>query len=165
MPALPVLIFDGGDMSETCDECGATPPEGGSCRDHFNALLELEWRIPGGPGAFPHFYAVATYGLQHPRGMNYTVGTWGGLRRAVADALDGKATIEELRRRAREGAAAAGRVTRREGDAEVRLAIDRWPMNVADVLTVEERADAYAARVMAWARSVCQTLDASDSAG
>lgn len=150
-------------MSETCDECGAGLPPGGSCRDHFHELLQLEWRIPGGPGAFPHFYAVATYGLQHPRGMNYTVATWEGLRRAVADALDGKATIEDLRRRAREGAAAAGRVTRREGDAEVRCEVGHWPMTVADVLTVEERADAYGARVMAWARSVCQTLDSRES--
>lgn len=59
-------------MTAICPECGASVPEGGSGRDHFHALLLLESQIPGGPGLLPHFYAVATYGLQHPRGMNYT---------------------------------------------------------------------------------------------
>ncbi len=96
-------------MNPFCSECGAEVPAGGACRDHFHALLGLEWQIPGGPGELSHFYAVATYGLQHPQGMNYTADTIAGLRQAVADALDGRATIEDLRRR-----------VRREGDAEVR---------------------------------------------
>ncbi|QDV38863.1 DUF5946 family protein [Tautonia plasticadhaerens] len=146
-------------MTETCPECGSAVPEGGSCRDHFHALLLLESQIPGGPGLLPHFYAVATYGLQHPRAMNYTADTLIGLRGAVADALDGRATIDELRRRARRGAEAAGRVTRRKGDAEVRWRVGGWPMTVADVLKSEPCADAYAERVTAWARSVRETLD------
>jgi hypothetical protein len=50
----------------TCPECGAAAPEGGTCRDNFHALLLLEAEVPGGPGRLPHFYAVASYGLQHP---------------------------------------------------------------------------------------------------
>jgi hypothetical protein len=32
-------------VERTCHECGATLPEGGSCRDHFHALL-LRWARP-----------------------------------------------------------------------------------------------------------------------
>ena len=59
-------------MAEGCPECGAPTPGGRSCRDNFHALLLLESQVPGGPGALPHFYAVACYGLQHPDSMNYT---------------------------------------------------------------------------------------------
>ena len=67
-------------MAEVCPECGAPVPDGGSCRDHFHALLLLEAAIPGGPGALAHFYAVACYGLQHPDSLNYTADTLAGLR-------------------------------------------------------------------------------------
>jgi hypothetical protein len=143
-------------MGETCPECGAAVPDGGSCRDHFHALLLLEWQIPGGAGLLAHFYAVAAYALQHPRSMNYTAESLTGLRQSVADALEGRITIEGLRRRARRGAEAAGRVTRRESDAEIPEPVGAWSMSVEDVLTVEPRAEAYAERVTAWARSVSE---------
>lgn len=93
--------------SKTCLECGAAVPEGGSCRDLFHALLLLESQVPGAPGAWPHFYAVATYGLQHPQGMGFTAEALTGLRASVAEALDGRVTLEGLRRRARSGASRA----------------------------------------------------------
>jgi hypothetical protein len=133
-------------MSSRCTECGAPLPQGGSCREHFDTLLAREWQIRGGPGALPHFFAVATWGLQHPRAMSYTMGTVSGLRRAVADALNGDASIEELRRRAGAGAAKAGRITRTEGDAEVDWQIAAWPMTVVDVLTVMTARDNRQAR-------------------
>ena len=80
-------------------------PEGGSCRDNLNALLLLEWQIPGAPASLAHFYAVGTYNLQHPRSMNFTAEALAGLRMAIVDSLDGRATIEEIRQRARRGAA------------------------------------------------------------
>jgi hypothetical protein len=146
-------------MSPRCTECGAPLPPRGSCREHFDTLLAREWQIPGGPGALPHFFAVATWGLQHPRAMNYTMDTVTGLRRAIADALSGDASIEELRRRARAGAGQAGRVTRREGDAEVDWHIAAWPMTVVDVLPAMTARDIYAQRVTEWARSVVETLN------
>src|SRR5262245_570485 len=79
-----------------CPECGATIPGGGTCRDNFHALLLLESEVPGGPGDVPHFYAVASYGLQHPGSMNYTAGVAGGLLTAVADVLDGRADVIDL---------------------------------------------------------------------
>lgn len=57
-------------MSAKCPECGAPLPEGGSCRDNFDALLALEWEIPGGPGEIAHFYAVGSYVLQHPEELH-----------------------------------------------------------------------------------------------
>jgi hypothetical protein len=147
-----------GPSVETCPECGAVLPDGGSCRDHFHALLLLEWDIPGGPGALPHFLAVATYGLQHPEGMGYTAETLAGLRASVADALDGRASIDDLRRRARRATNGAIRVTRRAGEPVVRWPVERWPLTVLDALN--EGVEGYADRVARWARAVRATLDA-----
>lgn len=141
-----------------CPECGAPVPDGGTCRDSFNALLLLEWQIPGGPGGFAHFYAVATYSLQHPLSMNLTVDALAGLRAAVADALAGRATVDELRQRARRGAKEAGRVTRRPGDVEPNWHIKAWPITIADVLTVEPEQSAYGEWVSNWARTVLATI-------
>jgi hypothetical protein len=143
-----------------CPECGALTAEGGSCRDLFHALLLLEWEIPGGPGALAHFYAVASYGLQHPDSMNDTADALAGLRTGLADLLDGRATLDALRRRTRRAMDGAVRVTRRAGDAVVPWRRGNWPMTVADVLTVEADAGAYAGRVEHWARCVREALDA-----
>lgn len=68
-----------------CPECGAPVPPGASCQANFHALLALEWDIPGGPGEIVHFFAVATYGIQHPDSMGYTKATVNGLLGAVRD--------------------------------------------------------------------------------
>ena len=101
-------------MPETCPECGATVPDGGSCRDHFHALLLLEAEIPGVAGSILHFYAVAAYGLQHPADELHRRGP----RRPARDhgrRADGQ-PIDKLRRRMRRDAEVRGRVTRRAGD-------------------------------------------------
>jgi hypothetical protein len=147
--------------STACPECGAAVPAGGSCRDHFHALLLLESEIPGGPGGWSHFYAVAAYGLQHPEGMGYTAAALAGLRAALADALEGRATLEAIRRRARRGAARAGRVTRRPGDVVPGWRVASWPMSVVDVCA--GGVAGYAERVERWARSVRDSLDAADA--
>jgi hypothetical protein len=141
-------------MAEHCPECGAPIPEEGSCRDNFHALLLLESEISGRPGALAHFYAVACYGLQHPDGMNYTADALAGLRAGVADLLDARVTLDGLRRRTRRAVNGAVRVTRRAGDAAVPWRRGRWPMTVADILTVAADRDAYAVRVLRWASSV-----------
>src|SRR5438067_13494815 len=123
-------------MSNSCPECGAPVPIGGSCRDNFHALLLLESEIPGGPGALPHFYAVACYGLQHPDSMNYTADTLARLRAGLADVLDGRATLDALRRRTRRAVDGPVRVTRRARDPAVPWRRGQWPMTVTDVLTV-----------------------------
>jgi hypothetical protein len=151
-------------MSGTCPECGAAVPDGGSCRDHFHALLLLEAEIPGVAGSIAHFYAVAAYGLQHPDSMNYTAEALAGLHATLAAALDGQ-PMDRLRRRTRHDAEGAVRITRRAGDPEVSWRRGAWPMTIADVCTEGtfgsyETYEEYAGRVTAWARSVRATLDA-----
>jgi hypothetical protein len=144
------------DKPMTCPECGAPVPEGGTCRDNFHALLLLEAEVPGAPGGLPHFYAVASYGLQHPGSMGYTAVALAGLRQAVADALDGM-PLEAIRRRTRREMDGPTRATRRPGDPGVEWYAGPWPMTVADILTAG--ADGYADRVANWARSVRETLN------
>ena len=40
-----------------CCECGGPLAEGQTCRSLFDALLALEWQIPGGPGELADFRA------------------------------------------------------------------------------------------------------------
>lgn len=148
-------------MSDRCTECGAVLLTESGCQRHFHDLLALEWEIPGGPGELAHFYAVATYGLQHPVAMNFTVETLNGLRDAVSDALAGNATLEDLRKRVRASSTVAGRVTRREGDRAVRWKVETWPMTITDVLTVRADREDYLDRVSRWAASVLRVLDKS----
>ncbi len=156
-------------MPGTCPECGASVPDGGSCRDHFHALLLLEGEIPGVAGSILHFYAVAAYGIQHPDSMNYTAGALAGLHATLAAALDGQ-PIDRILRRTRRGAEGARRITRREGDPAVSWRRGSWPMTIADVCTAETFGDydtfgEYAERVTAWARSVRETLDVDRADG
>ena len=148
-------------LPASCPECGAPVPDGATCHDRFHALLALEAGVVGAPGSVAHFYAVASYQLQHPRSMRLTVEALAGLRSAVADALGQTVGIPALRARARDGAKAAGRVTRREDDPVPTRPVTRWSLTVADVLAGGE--DGYAARVERWAGSVLRDLEAAGS--
>jgi len=145
--------------SRRCDECGAPLAEVAACREHFHALLALEARIPGMAGALPHFHAVASYQLQHPRGMGLTVAAYAGLLRVVADSVSGRTTLAEIRRRVRREADGATPVRRRDGEPVPGGATTEWPVTVADVLAVEPVASAYAEAVGRWARSTLEVLD------
>ena len=152
-------------MQNRCAECGAPVPADGSCRDNFHNLLLLEGEIPGVPGSIAHFYVVATYGLQHPDSMNYTAEALAGLRATLSDALDGRLPIDSLRQRVRSKTNGSMRVTRREGDGPVPWPRGDWPMTVADICTVEtygeyETYDEFSARLLRWATSVRDTLNA-----
>lgn len=147
-------------MDNACRECGAPVSEGGACLDQFHALLVLEGGFPGAPGSILHFYAVATYNLQHPDSIGLTAEALHALHRNLADALDGKATVAELRRRARRATDGPTRVRRRPGDPPVAWHRGPWPLKVTDILTAT--AATYPDLVEAWARSVRATLDAVD---
>ena len=144
-----------------CPDCGAPLDLGRQCRDYFYELLALEARVPGVPDLLSHFYAVATYNLQHPAA--FIPGAIYGLRTALTDALGGNADIRELRRRA--GAAAQGitRVLRQPAeDGESSQATltkewpTEWPMTVRDVCIAEPQD--YERRVREWATSVAAVL-------
>jgi hypothetical protein len=150
-------------MSSSCSECGAPLGDAEDCRALFHELLALEARVAGAPGALPHFFAVATYNLQHPSG--FTLAALEGLRDTLADVLAGRASLEDARRRAQAGADGAARVRRRPDDVrtdeEQRVLgawPTRWPMSVADVCRAEP--EEYAARVRAWAEGTIATLEA-----
>jgi uncharacterized protein DUF5946 len=151
-------------MVVTCQECGARLPEGGTCIDHFHALLLLEYEVAadpvttsGGRGLVAHFYAVNAYVLQHPEGMKYTAEALAGARRDLADHLAGRVTLSEQQLRLRRAADGAARVTRRAGDEVVRWPVDSWPLTVADV--VAGGVGGYCGRAAAWAESILRTLD------
>jgi hypothetical protein len=95
----------------------------------------LEGTFPGAPGSILHFYAVACYNLQHPDSVGLTAEALEGLRRNLADALDGKASVVELHRRTRLATDGPTRVRRRSGDPPVNWYRGAWPVNVTDVLT------------------------------
>lgn len=145
-----------------CPECGAPVPEGGTCHDHFDALLALEWQIPGGAGELAHFYAVASYVLQHPDTMRYTSGSLLWLRDAVRRALESGATAGDLRQAARSRSRDGGTVTRREGEPVHSWGVGSWDMNVIDILT--GGTDGYCERVQEWARAVLVQTGGGDRA-
>jgi hypothetical protein len=104
-----------------------------------------------------HFFTVACYVLQHPDSMNYTAEALRGLQASLRDALDGKATVEQLRWRARQAAEGSVRITRRAGEPAPTWKRGAWPVTVADLNRVapEEYVDA----VLRWARSIRDALD------
>ena len=145
-----------------CAECGAELPESGECIVLFHELLALEGQVAGAPGGVPHFLAVATYNLQHP--STFTPAALAGLRGTVADVLRGRATIEEVRRRASAGARGAARVKRRADEplAEAEHASlagwpTHWPTTVLDVCRLAP--EQYVDHVTRWARDTIRTLD------
>jgi len=144
-------------MDTACPECGAPLPAGSACLDHFHALLVLEGSFPGAPGSILHFYAVACYNLQHPDSTGLTGEVLEALRHNLADALDGKASVAELRRRARLATDGSRRVRRRPGDPSVEWYRGPWPMNVTHVLSATNAT--YPELVEAWARAIRATLD------
>lgn len=136
-------------------------PVGGTCQGNFHALLVLEGAVPGAPGSILHFYAVGCYNLQHPDTMRLSAAALRGLAQALADTLDGRATLDEIRRRIRRSAAGPARVLRRAADPAPAWRRGGWPLTVADVIA--GTAAEYADRVTAWACSVRDTLAEADS--
>lgn len=146
-----------------CAECGAPQPDGATCRDCFHALLAYEAERPAAFGAVHHL-TVATYFLQHPRGYGAEVlRAW---RALLADALDDRVSIDELRRR--HGRQFEGSTKVRSPDAEApRDWPAAWPLHVVDVLDPREplpAVDDYVARARSWAAATRATLDAASIA-
>ena len=139
------------DVPARCPECGAPVPDGGTCRDNFHAMLALEWEVPGGAGTIAHFFAVSSYGLQHPDSMRYTVEAIAWLRSSVAKALETGCSVESLRASARAQGVSA-HVIRREGDPVPAWGVESWTTTVTDILA--GGTDGYGERVRHWAASV-----------
>jgi uncharacterized protein DUF5946 len=145
--------------AEQCAQCGASQLDGITCRDCFDMMLAFENENPAAFGSVHHL-TVACYFLQHPAGYSdAALNLW---HQAVADGLDGRATTQELQRRA--GRAFAGSVRVRDAAAVPRpWWPTAWPLTVRDVLMQGETIDAptYVQRAATWAGSVRKTLDAA----
>jgi hypothetical protein len=155
-------------MAVGCEECGAPIPDGGTCIDHFHAMLLLESEViadpeasAGGRGKAAHFYAVSSYILQHPVSMNYTAESLAGAQQNVSDHLAGRVGLAELLVKVRRATEGPARITRRAGDRVVSWPVESWPITVADVLA--GGAEGYCERVATWAESIIRTLDAVDA--
>jgi len=81
-----------------------------------------------------------------------------GSYQSLADVLDGKLSLELLRRQVRRTADGPTRVRRRQGEPPVGWYRGPWPINVVNVLTAT--AATYPEFVEAWAHAVRATLDA-----
>jgi uncharacterized protein DUF5946 len=149
--------------ADRCAQCGASQSDGITCRDCFDMMLAFENENPPAFGAVHHL-TVACYFLQHPAGYaDAALNLW---HQAVADGLDGRATTQELQRRA--GRAFAGSVRVRDATAVPRPWWPKsWPRTVRDVLMPGETIDAptYVQRAAVWAESVRTTLDAAATRG
>ena len=134
-----------------CPECGAPLPESGTCQENFHALLYLEAAVPGAPGGLLHFYAVACYGLQHPDSFGYNQAALEGVHNCMVELVDGKTTLDQVRRATRQAVNGSTRVRRRDGET-VQWRYGAWSMHVGEVL--EGGMEGYAERVTAWARAI-----------
>ena len=141
-----------------CPECGAPWETDEKCVDCFHALLAFENERPAAFGAVHHL-TVACYYLQHPTGYTEEVlAMWLAL---IADALDGRATVRELR--ARSGRRFGGSRRVRDQGAKVPAWWPRqWPMTVHDVLRPSETlpsVEVYIDRGRRWAAETRKQLD------
>ncbi|MCH1883277.1 DUF5946 family protein [Agrococcus sp. ARC_14] len=151
---------------EPCPECGTTLPASSECWSRLHELLEIESRVlPGlGPavGKRAHFFAVATYQLQHPSRLTRESVDW--LRTGVREMLEPTGTTtDRLRRRAGDFAKGSRRVSSAapEGD---RSHIDpRWPtawsITARDVASQPD--SAYPEAVERWAAAALADVDAA----
>lgn len=138
-----------------CPECGAALAAVGDCRQHFHALLLLERESPAADRA-AHFLAVSSYVLQHPNSMQYNAMALLSVRESVAEFLNGRASLDSIRRRTRATYHGPRRVARRSGEAAHSWNVAAWPMTVADVLA--GGSSEFPRRVRAWAESIVAAL-------
>jgi hypothetical protein len=113
--------------------------------------------VPGASGDRVHFFAVTTYVLQHPEGMQYRVDALSRLRSIFREALVDDLPAAEIRRRMGVSFEGNGRVRRADGDAVPAWPGVRWERTVRDVL--DGGAVNYRESVDAWARSAMRSLE------
>jgi Family of unknown function (DUF5946) len=151
-----------------CPQCGAS----GDCRAAFDALLAIEFDDLD-TFARVHPLTVACWILQHPAGhAAEALALW---RAIAADALDARATPDELLARMRHhlesastslSAASLSDASRPDASPPAWWPT-RWPIRAPDVLPPSGEivtADAHAAHVRRWAHAVRATIDAADPA-
>ncbi|MBE2184046.1 MAG: hypothetical protein IAE89_11515 [Anaerolineae bacterium] len=143
-----------------CPECGGSWAGGKTCEAIFHEFLALEFENYNGEGEV-HFYTVASYMIQHQR---YSGEGFRWIREQLREALAGKLSIAEIQALAGKSAGQDKRswkITRAE-DTPIQPPLD-WPITIVDVY--EDVDTFYNQRILNWARTVVDTLDAETSAG
>ncbi|MEU7799558.1 DUF5946 family protein [Micromonospora arborensis] len=115
-----------------CPECGGALPATGDCWTRLHELLEIETRVLPAlepeAGMRAHFFAVATYQLQHPSRL--TRETLDRLHAAVDEMTGpGAPPIAHLRREMGRFAAGSRKVTRSAPPTDRSHIDKRWPVS------------------------------------
>lgn len=153
-------------MDAVCVECGSPLPLGGECWTRVHELLEIESHVLVDVnveiGLRAHYYAIASYQLQHPSRSNLPVLL--GLFGDVAAMLDEPRPMSELRRDVRRRLR-DGQVSRIAEPGDRAHIPGQWPtqwtITAADVIARPE--DQYVALVRGWAEATVTQLSALGS--
>jgi len=113
-----------------CLDCGADNPADESCQDCFHALLAYEAERPEAFRAVHHL-TVSCFYLQHPRG--YAAATLRAWRELVADALDARVNVAQIRARNEREFGGATKVREAGNDAPA-----NWPRAVRAALDASQ---------------------------
>ncbi|MUM17295.1 hypothetical protein FZI91_19500 [Mycobacterium sp. CBMA271] len=144
-----------------CPECGATLPDSGRCWDRVHQLLEVEAQAlqDSTDGRRAHFYAIATYQLQHPSRL--TAPAVAELRVQLARMLTAEVPIAELREDVRRNV--RGLKVTNPAPTDISHVDSRWPrrwmITAADV--VARPPTEYMVAVRDWADATRETLNAA----
>ena len=129
-----------------CSECGALSHDGLTCLERLHGIQSLEQADPELQAL--HFLTVAAYNIQHP--AQFMPEAIAGLRQSFSEYLDGRLTIENIKRRGQEFNGPK-RVLRPA--MERTLILRCWKMTTADVFLPADPAGT-AARIKVWADSI-----------
>lgn len=131
----------------TCPDCGCEPAPWESCRQIFDLCLALEFEHPGTYGSVHHL-TVLCYMLQHNQ---YSREGWFAARKLLAQLIEGRTTIPEIRERVRSGLGLRSQsLVQGEKLAEVQQIV--WSQNISSLRRTSP--EVYCADVTAWARAV-----------
>ena len=148
--------------SRCCVECGAPLPTSGECWTRVHELLEIETRVlpslDSESGMRTHFFAIATYQLQHPSRVTSDALTH--LASAVSEQLaEAARPIARLRRDV--GRAVGSGKVARQAEPDDRDHVDphwprSWSVTAADVVMRPD--DNYPDAVAEWASATLGEL-------
>lgn len=143
-----------------CTSCGAVHIDAMTCQDDFYQMLywEHELMAEGMNLMDVHFLMVTSYHMQHPH--LYSSETLIEIRRNVAEFLNGRRNIDDIRRKTGEVARSdrrTHRVTGHRGNHGGYATPVTWTMRAMDVVAAGK--DQYVTNVRRWAKSVIAALE------
>lgn len=137
-----------------CPECAAVLQEAETCRQHFEALLFLEYEIQETLAPEIHQLMVACYTLQHNQ---YSDEARPMVIKMIEDVLERGVTAAETRRRNKNVVDSGKRKFHITGPSTPAPHID-WPITIHSIDANDGAA--YAESVRRWAQSILDTVRA-----